>query len=148
MPRSLVLAFLLALPALADEPDPEPVPSTKVDLKKMQGSWDIVRGEENGRDMGKEVVGTVVRITGERIVIKEHNRKREEPATLKLDASKRPAQIDITPDERARGEVLRGIYRLSKDELVLVFTEDKKARPARFDAKECVKLVLKRQRAK
>src|SRR5436305_4147290 len=44
MTRAVALLFLLPLAILADEePSPEPTNSAKIDLKKMQGTWEIVR---------------------------------------------------------------------------------------------------------
>jgi uncharacterized protein (TIGR03067 family) len=149
--RAAVVALVLlviAPAARAAEPDPEPVSSAQAHQKKMQGTWDIVRAEEDGRDMRKEVIGATIRIDKDRIIITSPARKGDEPATFKLDARKKPPQIDITPDKGGRGEMVRGIYRVGRDELVLVFTEGKKDRPTNFDGKGAIKVVLKRQKAK
>jgi uncharacterized protein (TIGR03067 family) len=145
--RALVLLLLLAVPALArDEPDPEPVTTTKADLKKMQGTWEIVRVERGGKDVTKDKGGALFIFTKETLTIRDG--KRDEKATIKLDARKKPAHIDISPD-RGKQETVKGIYNLTAKELTIVFTEPGKGRPANFaGGQEHMKLVLRKQKAK
>ena len=85
--------MLLGLPALAgDLPDPEPVSSSELDLKKMQGTWDVTLLEENGKKpTGKETVVAIIK--KDQVVIKEG--KRPEALGIKLDTRKKPPHIDI-----------------------------------------------------
>jgi uncharacterized protein (TIGR03067 family) len=150
MIRCLALLLFLALPVLAvDDPDPEPVNSSEIDLKKLQGAWDIVRVEEAGKNIADKAAGTVAVFKKDQVIIREPKRKRDEPATIKLDARKKPAHIDIIPDKGNKKEILRGIYKLTKDELIIVFAERGTQRPTKFDGGQGqVKLVFRRQKAK
>jgi uncharacterized protein (TIGR03067 family) len=141
----LLILLLLGLPVLADQPDPEPVSSSEADLKKMQGTWEIARAEKNGADAAKEIAGVRVVIQKDRLVIKDP--KRDEAVTIKLDAKKKPSHIDLFPD-KARREMVKGIYRFDKGELIIVFADPGQARPAKFDDKARGKLVLRRHKAK
>jgi uncharacterized protein (TIGR03067 family) len=147
MIRAAALLLTLALPALAlDEPDPEPV-SAQSDLKKMQGTWEIVRVERGGADVTKDKGGALFIIAKDQLTIRE--KKRDEKATFKIDARKKPAHIDISPDRGGKGEAVKGIYKLTASELTIVFTEAGHARPANFaGGKEHMRLVLRRQKAK
>ncbi len=147
MIAALTLALLLSVPAAADEPDPEPASSAQADLKKMQGTWEIVRAERNGRPSEKETKGVVVIIHKDRLVIRDPNSKNDEAVTIKLDAKKKPRQIDLTIEKRRRETVL-GIYKFEKGELTLVFGEPGQPRPKGFAAVSRGKLVLKKQMAK
>jgi uncharacterized protein (TIGR03067 family) len=131
MIRSLALLLLLGLPALAgDLPDPEPASSSEMDLKKMQGTWDITLIEENGKKpVGKETATAVIK--KDQVVIRE-GKGREEPARIKLDARKKPPHIDIFPD-KGKDQAIKGIYKFEKGDLVIVFGKMVKERPTKFE---------------
>jgi uncharacterized protein (TIGR03067 family) len=149
MIRALLLLAVPAATLLAAEPDPEPVSSSPAHLKKMQGNWVVVRIELNGRD-DKEKRGVVFMIEKDRMVIKDP--KRDETATFKLDARKKPRHIDLSPigpkGPKGRDMVLKGIYKFAGNELTFVFSDPGKERPAKFEDKSRLKLVLRRQKAK
>jgi uncharacterized protein (TIGR03067 family) len=135
------LALLTLVPLLcAAEPDPEPISSAQADLKKMQGTWVEVTKQKG--------VGIVLVIKKDQVVIREKNSNRMQRTTIELDARKKPPTFDLTL-EKAKLATVRGIYKFGKDELTIAFTENlTKARPTKFDGKDCIKLVLKRQRSK
>jgi uncharacterized protein (TIGR03067 family) len=145
-----VLLFVLpALPVLADEgPNPEPQPTTKIDLKKMQGTWKVVRAETKAKG-AKNLDGVRFIIKNDQMTIKDPNLKRDETATFKLDAKKRPHHINITPTMKGGPrEVVLGIYKFEKDQLIIAFNEPKSPRPTRFDALAAMKLVLQKRKEK
>jgi len=145
---ALLLLALLVPPTLGGaEPDPEPISSSKTDLKNLQGTWDVVAVEMEGKPMppGKEMPTQFVFKKNQ--IIARGGRK-DEPATIKIDARKKPRALDISPDNGGR-EILKGVYRLTKDELTLVFARPGKDRPAKLNGGPgLVKVVLKRQKAK
>ena len=62
---------------------------------------------------------------------------KEHKGTFKLDASKKPKQIDITPtDGDEKDKVIHGIYSLEKDELKICIARGDKERPTEFESKE------------
>ena len=152
MMRPLAVLLLFALPVLAGEvPDPEPRSSSELDLRKMQGTWTIVRVEQNGVDATKEKGAALFLFKKDQILINEGG-KRAESLTIKLDARKTPRQIDLRPSvgggPKGGAEVVRGIYKFQKGELIIVFNKPPRARPAKFDAGVEMKVVLGRKKGK
>src|SRR5436305_9820099 len=87
MKRSLACAFLLvASGALAAEPEG--------DLKALQGTWVLAEANLAGRDHLDDFKGIKLSVSGENYVIDFG--KNSDKGTLKLDAAKKPKQIDLT----------------------------------------------------
>jgi uncharacterized protein (TIGR03067 family) len=123
-----------------------PAGEGKKDKAALQGAWKVVTVEERGRSKedneGHEVVFKGDEFTlkrGDQTIIK---------ATIKLDPTKKPKQIDlkITEDFRNKhvGETAEGIYELEKDQLKVCIVEPGSggARPTEFTAPEGTKQVV------
>jgi uncharacterized protein (TIGR03067 family) len=127
---------------LADD-DPEPRKPAEAELKKLQGTWDVVKAVLDGRDDTKKL-----KDDGAHAVIKKNELTFVEKQTSKesmsftLDPKKKPARMDLT----AQPETLKAIYKLEKDVLTIAFNEGKEP-PKAFDKSDCL-LVLKRRAAK
>jgi uncharacterized protein (TIGR03067 family) len=130
---AVALALLAPVAFLgAAEPDPEPVPSARAHLKRMQGTW-----------VGDDLVLVIKK---DQVIIRQKNGNRDERTRIELDTRKKPPTFNLTL-EKARVATVRGIYKFGKDEMTIAFTENlTKARPTRFDDRSCIKLVLKRRR--
>jgi uncharacterized protein (TIGR03067 family) len=117
----------------------------KKDAEKLQGTWKVVSGEQDGKaqDNARDFVMvfdkdsfTVKR--GDEVAVK---------GTFKLDPSKKPKTIDmtITEDRKAqdKGKVARGIYELDKDTLKWCTAEPGgDDRPKEFVTKEGTRHML------
>lgn len=137
----VLVAFLF----LASDPCPEPADATKQDNKKLQGEWTLLKALRNGKAMDKDLTGVSLEIKGDKLTI--HEKKRDELATFKIDASKKPKHIDIIPPENAGKEmVVKGIYKLEKDELTILFSRGNKERPTKFEESTETLLVFKRKK--
>ena len=113
----LVLAAgLLAAPVLKDD-------ATK---DKIEGTWVVVSATRDGK-AHDEIKDDKVTFKDGTISIKSKNK--DETATYKVDASKKPKEIDITHEG---GKTLLGIYAVEGNTLkvCLCRTEDK--RPTEF----------------
>ena len=108
-------------------------------LDALQGTWKIESVQVGGKQLPAELIAKkTLTIKGDQFIPTEQP---EDVATVKLDPSKKPAEIDIT--ERSK-KVSLGIYEQNGDTLKLCFGE---ARPKTFESPEgskSVYMVLKR----
>ncbi|HWG46639.1 MAG TPA: TIGR03067 domain-containing protein [Gemmataceae bacterium] len=122
--------------------------ATKDELKKLQGTWEVISIVANGEKVPKEETAELkVIISGSKIVFKEPNKSDE--TTFKIDPAKKPKEIDITPPANAKEDgTLKGIYSLEDDNLKMCYNVSRKGgRPAEFATKARdgrVLFVLKR----
>lgn len=122
-------SFFVALSLVAGAPAPKETP--KAPPAKLDGEWVVEAIEGPPKDAPPGSV--VMRFTDGKISIKEAKREKPEDASYTVDASKKPAQIDIRPD-RAGGKdkVIFGIYEVTGDTLKLAFGFDGAERPTEF----------------
>ena len=102
------------------------------DAKLIQGTWVVDPGvykDVKDEAVIKEMKAVRVIFAGDSFTMK-HPPGNEEKGRFRLDAAKKPKQIDFTtPDGKAEG-----IYELGKDSLKLCWTKESKtrARPTKF----------------
>jgi len=116
------------------------------DAKAMQGAWQAVdlkaNGEKSPDDQVKELQ---IVIKGDEIfAVKPQG---EDPRNkFKLDSSKTPKTIDLTPlDGPRKGQIVPGIYSLKNGRLTLcinIFREDPALRPTEFKTQASDGVVL------
>ena len=143
----LSLAFLVGV-AYADDKD------KKSDLDKMKGTWKATSGEAGGIALPDEFLDKVTfTIKGDKYTFKspdETGVETVEEGALKLDAAKKPAQMDINITKgKDEGKKQYGIYELDGDTMKLCFTPPEEGRPKDFTTKEGSKnvvMVFKRQK--
>ncbi len=120
---------------------PAPPEKEKKDEDKIQGTWVVVSAE---------LKGAKLEFTGDTVLIYDPRMGHDEKAKIKLDASKKPRTIDITPEKEAgREKTLLGIYELDGDELKLSFAKEEGERPTEFASKpgsNVSLIVLKREK--
>jgi uncharacterized protein (TIGR03067 family) len=121
----------------------------KSDLEQLQGTWIIASLVERGKaPPAAEIANLVVTIEKDVYTAKD---KGEVVAQyrIKLDPSKKPAEIDFTHligDHKDKTEP--GIYLIEKGQVKMCLDEDKKGRPKVFEGKEsesCSVIVLKKR---
>jgi uncharacterized protein (TIGR03067 family) len=112
----------------------------------LQGRWVVVDGEHNGKPM-KGLNGGVMTVTGSAWEIRTASGNMLK-GTLKLDASKKPAQMDMI---HADGTVWEAVYETAGDTFRLNYVEkgEKDPRPTGFKTSEKTEeslVVLQRQK--
>jgi uncharacterized protein (TIGR03067 family) len=120
--------------------------------KKIEGAYEVVSATRGGQpdDEAKKVKSFVIK-EGK---IKIEMEKKDMNAKFTLDPSKKPAEIDIMPEEGGKAETIKGIYQ-TKDtdtglELSIAFARGGGARPTDFkgEAEDHVSIKLLRKKAK
>ena len=128
--------------------------AVKKELAKMQGDWQLVRGEESGEAASKYVVEHFnCVIKGDQLTFKgvEPLTDKASKLTIKIDASPTPKCIDLKVEAGSlKGTLLEGVYEWKGNELKLClnFASGIANRPLGFETKagsNRVLLVLKRE---
>jgi uncharacterized protein (TIGR03067 family) len=137
----LTLALLLGA-AWADDKE------KKSDLQEMKGRWKASSGESSGTALPNAFLDNITFVVkGDMYTFKEGDD--EEEGTLKLDATKKPAQMDVNITKgKDKGKKQYGIYQLDGDTLKICMAKPEQERPKDFTTKEGSEhfmLVFKRQ---
>jgi uncharacterized protein (TIGR03067 family) len=130
-PRALtVLAVGLLLAGAAPEGD-----AAKEEAKKLEGTWAMVSGEQDGKPLPAETVQKArLEITGDRHTVKVG--ADTFVGTHKVDPAPKPKAIDSMDTEgRFKGQTIRGLYKLEGDQFTVCFAEPGKERPKEFTTK-------------
>ena len=121
-------------------------------LKSLEGTYLLVGLEGKGLNLNEEQLKKVddsqrkVVIKGDQIIATKKGK--EDPAKIKVDASKTPPHITITSTEANKTEVNYGVYKLENGVLTIAATAegDEKSRPADFKSGDKVYVMkLKKQ---
>jgi len=153
MRRVSVLAFAIGLVALCGTTKADEEADKKA-LKELEGNYLLVGLESKGFKLTEEDINKNIKEDERKIVIKGDqiiatSGGKEDPATIKLDASKKPPQIDITSTKDGKTETNYGIYKLENGVLTICATEkgEAKDRPKEFKADDkSLMIVLKKQK--
>jgi uncharacterized protein (TIGR03067 family) len=145
MRQLLFVAIFLAigLPTIADEKEDA--------AKKLNGSYEVLAILIDGKPDEKKKEKVVLTFKDGLIKVKEGNDPEEDDAKFTVDPTKKPAQIDITPDKDPKAPML-GIYELKETdkgvELTLSIAMEKSERPKDFKGEGKDVMLLKLFRAK
>jgi uncharacterized protein (TIGR03067 family) len=116
--------------------------AARKELKKMQGTWVMVSGEDGGERLPE---GTVkngrLTIAGDRHTV--HVGEVTIVGTHKVDPGKEPKEIDTTDTEGPfKGKTTLGIYKLDGDQFTVCFAPPDKDRPKEFTTKSGTGVLL------
>lgn len=113
-------------------------------LKELEGTYKVLAIEKSGKSLPADVIDSIkVTIRGDDFSFKIGDD--EKKAKIKVDSTKTPYVIDITPgDGPEKGKSFPGIVKLEKGEVTLAFTE-KGDRPKEFKSEgETILLKMKK----
>lgn len=120
----------------------------KTDQDKIQGSWSIVSMEKGGMKAPDEVIKDM-KLTFGADKIKLQMPGKDHEVTYKLNASKKPKEIDIVEKESGKELLHKGIYVLEGDTLKICFGHSPDPRPTEFSTAGSAStglIVLKRDK--
>lgn len=105
------------------------------ELKKLEGTWVLVSGEQGGKDLPEEVIkGAKLVIKGNKHIVQMGEEKII--GTHELDPTTKPKSIDATKTEGPeKGKKILGIYEIKGDTFKVCFGEPGKDRPKEFTGK-------------
>lgn len=119
-----MVAALVVAGAGAAQPD--------APAKSIEGKYKVTSAVFGGKEDKEKATKVTFEFKGDEVTVNEGG-KRDETAAYKLDPSKSPAHIDITPKS---GKEVLGIYRTKQTkaglELTIAFSKDGGARPTDF----------------
>jgi uncharacterized protein (TIGR03067 family) len=139
----VVILMLFAATLRADDKD---------ELKKLEGSWDVLAIEAGGKEAPKE------KGAPEKLTIKDGKLTGLGPEIrLATDATKKPKWLSMTFTREGKDATVNAIYELNGDELKICLPlapakgsgavfENK--RPEGFDTKDKAEMLIKAKRAK
>lgn len=129
----MVVFMMAADVRSADKPDQ--------DKEKLQGTW-VVESMESGPIKSKPKKKTTYVFDGNKLTIKEEG-KADDNRTCKMDASKKPKEIDFTDSKK---QTLKAVYELDDDSLKIAYPAIADKRPTAVDPKESTVYTLKREK--
>ncbi len=131
--KHAILATLLigGITIAADDPD------SKKLLKGLEGTYKVAALEKAGDAPPKETLEKFDRVTikGNKFAItfKEGGKSEEKSATINVDATKKPATIDMKADDGTQ-KLIMGIVQIEGDTVKICWADDvKSGRPTKFE---------------
>jgi uncharacterized protein (TIGR03067 family) len=129
MKRALLLLFVALILAAEDD-------ATKRDREKLQGDWAAVSMVADGVKSADDEAQSLFRtVKGDGYTVFLFN-KALTRYTFKLDATKQPKTLDVTPAGASEAKPILGIYELDGDRWTICFAAPGKERPKEFTSTE------------
>jgi len=112
-----------------------PKDDVKKELKKLEGTWVLVSGEQEGKEFSEDIIKSgKLTMTGDKHTVKVG--KDTIVGTHTVDPSKKPKTIDATDTEGPfKGKTTLGIYEGDDDQFKVCFAAPDKERPKEFTSK-------------
>jgi len=112
----------------------ESTDAARKDFEALQGEWKLVSATQDGKTMPADDVKVIkCTIKGDKFTITRDGKVAEEGA-VKLDAAKKPREIDLPLGDGKKTAL--GIYELSGEKYKMCYSPPGKDRPKEFEAQE------------
>lgn len=136
---SLLLVCLLSIHAGANQQGD----NSAKDLQALQGDWKLTAGQHAGQILPPTVVASFTMSVKDKLYEFRTNEETER-GTITLDASRKPAQIDILiSDGSYKGQKQLGIYELTGNKVKFCVTlPDDRKRPEKFESTAANKCMI------
>ena len=122
----LAVGFLLA----ADSKDED----IQKEIKKLNGTWVVTSFTMDGNKVPEDDVAKFkLVLEGKKYTLKQEDNVVSK-GTTKIDPSKKPKTIDISPEGDGEGSTWPGIYEIDGDSYKVCYNAGGKDRPAKFAA--------------
>src|SRR5262249_27705036 len=108
------------------------------DLRKMQGDWVAVEGEQGAMPISPDELKSMrFHVSGNQYEFKQAGQTQTEKGTLTVDITQKPKALDIhiTEGEQA-GKLQRGVYQFDGGRLKICVAGPEEERPKEFKTKE------------
>jgi uncharacterized protein (TIGR03067 family) len=138
MNHAIVLFFSLGLLGALGDSNAD---ANKKDLDFMQGDWAVVEYVVDGVKAEDDNAQSLFRTVKENKYTVFLYDKPLASGTIKLDASRKPKQVDSFPD-KTPGKPILGIYEIEKDRIKVCYSGPGKDRPTEFESKKGSGLTL------
>ena len=108
----------------------------------LEGVWMASSMEMGGQKLPDEQTKNIqLTFTADKATLNDG--RGDKPASYKLDATKKPATIDITRlDDSGKGTTLKGIYEIKGDTLKIAMLDGEGERPTTFESKPGTMIIL------
>jgi uncharacterized protein (TIGR03067 family) len=133
---ALMTLFASCLVALAQEKKVDAKDDAKALLEKLAGTWKVEKEICNGAESKDADIQLI--FMGEKVTLQEGDRA--SAAKVSIDATKKPTQLDVTPEGSDR--TIQAIFELDGDTLKLAFIKDGGGRPEKFESTPGSKVTL------
>lgn len=132
----LTIALSVAAPKPKEEPKKEAPP-------KLDGEWAVL-SISGGGPKKDDIASIRFTFADGKISIMEPSRKNPEQAAFTADYTKKTPEIDIRPGKPGapNEEVVKGIFTIKGDELMICFLKGPGERPTEFKSDEKTNTVL------
>jgi uncharacterized protein (TIGR03067 family) len=119
----LCVLIALVLAGSVSSSDQKPA---KTDQERMQGNWDVVSLNANGKDVDEAPIKSAkVKIAGNQLTLVQSDPAKEDVVTIAIDPTQTPKTIEVTHHNAdANAKPLRGIYELTATDLVIALSTD------------------------
>jgi uncharacterized protein (TIGR03067 family) len=132
-----MLPAILVLTMLAPPEPPKFTEAAQKELKKLEGKWEIVEIQTDGKTMQPEKGQAIVTFKGTKLKVTVDDKVQQEAEIVALDPTTKPACFDLKSiplNAKREGSTYEAIFKIEGDKLYYsIYNGKDKKRPTGFD---------------